>query len=53
MAKTGNKSPELLASYIDQLLKKSNKDTGEDSVETALNQGVSSGYVFPYFFAGC
>ncbi|WWC71074.1 uncharacterized protein I206_105027 [Kwoniella pini CBS 10737] len=37
-ATTSTKSPELLASYCDQLLKKSNKDLDAESLEAALNQ---------------
>ena len=35
------RSPELLASYCDQLLKKNNKDADADSVESSLEQLVS------------
>lgn len=35
------KSPELLASYTDQLLKKSNKESDAESLEAALDQAVS------------
>ena len=41
-ATSSTKSPELLASYCDQLLKKSNKDLDAESLETALEQAVSS-----------
>lgn len=34
------KSPELLANYVDQLLKKTNKDLDADALEVALNQAV-------------
>ncbi|ORX37122.1 putative ubiquitin-protein ligase [Kockovaella imperatae] len=34
------KSPELLASYCDQMLRKSNKDLDGESVENALNQAM-------------
>jgi cullin 1 len=37
---TSTKSPELLASYTDQLLKKSNKDLDAESLEVALNRAV-------------
>jgi len=37
-AKTSTKSPELLASYCDQLLRKNNKDLDADSLEQALSQ---------------
>lgn len=39
-AKSPTKSPELLASYCDQLLKKNNKDLDPDSLENALNQAM-------------
>ncbi|WVF68727.1 hypothetical protein IAT40_003499 [Kwoniella sp. CBS 6097] len=35
---TSTRSPELLASYCDQLLRKSNKDLDAESLEAALNQ---------------
>ncbi|WVR06630.1 hypothetical protein IAU60_003662 [Kwoniella sp. DSM 27419] len=37
-ATTSTRSPELLASYCDQLLRKSNKDLDAESLEAALNQ---------------
>lgn len=40
VAQTTTKSPELLAAYVDSLLKKSNKDAGEASIEDALNDAV-------------
>lgn len=39
-ATTATRSPELLASYCDMLLKKSNKDFDAESLEEALNQVV-------------
>lgn len=39
--KTSTKSPELLASYCDQLLKKSNRDLDPESLEAALTKAVS------------
>ncbi|EJT47779.1 ubiquitin-protein ligase [Trichosporon asahii var. asahii CBS 8904] len=39
-ATTPTKSPELLASYCDQLLKKSNRDLDPDALENALNQSM-------------
>ncbi|WWD18765.1 hypothetical protein CI109_103220 [Kwoniella shandongensis] len=37
---TSTRSPELLASYCDQLLRKSNKDLDAESLEAALNQAM-------------
>lgn len=39
-AKSSSRSPELLASYADQLLRKNNKDLDPDSLEQALNQAM-------------
>lgn len=39
-ATTSGKSPELLASYCDMLLRKSNRDLDPDSLEAALNQAM-------------
>jgi cullin 1 len=39
-AKSPTKSPELLASYCDLLLRKSNKDLDPDELEEALNQAM-------------
>ena len=38
-----SKSPELLASYVDSLLKKSNKEAGDATMEDSLNDCVSIG----------
>ncbi|RSH90827.1 hypothetical protein EHS25_010002 [Saitozyma podzolica] len=39
-ATTSTKSPELLASYCDQLLRKSNKDLDAEALEAALEQAM-------------
>ncbi|BEJ10695.1 hypothetical protein CspHIS471_0101170 [Cutaneotrichosporon sp. HIS471] len=39
-AKTATKSPELLASYCDQLLKKSNRDIDPDALEGSLTKAM-------------
>jgi hypothetical protein len=39
-AADNNKSPELIALYVDQQLKKSNKESGDESMEEALNDSV-------------
>lgn len=41
VATAATKSPDLLAAYCDQLLKKGNKDLDADALEAALNQAVS------------
>lgn len=40
-ATTAAKSPELLASYCDQLLRKSNRDLDAESLEAALNKAMT------------
>lgn len=47
VATTTVKSPELLASYVDSLLKKSNKDAGEASMEDSLNDAVRRAFCMP------
>ncbi|KAH8081415.1 Cullin-domain-containing protein [Filobasidium floriforme] len=40
-AAEANKAPELIALYVDQQLKKSNKETADESMEEALNDSMT------------
>lgn len=44
-AAEANKAPELIALYVDQQLKKSNKETADESMEEALNDSVRHRHV--------